>query len=92
MRLPARRAERHQSRQRRPKECTRDKRLQNHQRLGETIQMGGKTVKQHGIPQILVDMDKGIKEIRQLLLDEVDEQRGPIIVYFYCVHYRTRYR
>ena len=74
MRLPARRAERHQSHQRRPKECPRDKRPQNRQRLGETLQLEGKPVKQHGLPQILVDMDEGIKEIRQLLSEDVDRK------------------
>lgn len=31
-------------------------------------------MKQQGIPQILVDMDEGIKEIRKLLLENVDRK------------------
>lgn len=31
-------------------------------------------MKQQGPPQILVEMDDGIKEIRQLRLDDVDQQ------------------
>ena len=31
-------------------------------------------MKQHGIPQILVEMDAGIKEIRLLLLEDVDRK------------------